>query len=317
VDFFRLDEAGIGDLIGRVDVLLADCSADVPLALLGDGRAVTQACERVEILSELRAPVLIIGSEGSGRASVARYIHALSGWRNDPFVVASPGLGLNALVDLKRGTCYLPDVHKYSAADQSILVNALIASESQGWDAPIRFVASTTPASRVDNRPGAPGAGAWGLLQRYWVEIPSLEDRLEDFEHLIDVIAEGAAKRLGRTRRHFTMEAVDALKRHPWRSRLSDLETTIHTLVACADGAAIPRESVEILLAAGISPLKQIDRERRNAERDLLIELYRKHGTYSGVARELGITRNAAKYRLAKHSLLPQEPRSPAAGRQR
>jgi transcriptional regulator with AAA-type ATPase domain len=60
----------------------------------------------------------------------------------------------------------------------------------------------------------------------------------------------------------------------------------------------------EAVLADLGSPLKRIAERRRSEERRLLLQLYEKHGSYSGVARELGITRNAAKYRLLKHSLL-------------
>jgi transcriptional regulator of acetoin/glycerol metabolism len=103
--------------------------------------------------------------------------------------------------------------------------------------------------------------------------------------------------------------AIHRLQEHVWAEELFELEGVLESLVAFSPEGSIRLRDVEAVLSDLATPLERIAERRRSEERRHLLELFEKHGSYSGVARELGVTRNAAKYRLAKHSLLSTPPR--------
>jgi len=98
---------------------------------------------------------------------------------------------------------------------------------------------------------------------------------------------------------------MERLKQHPWRGNLAELEEVLERLVVFARSGTICESQVQRALEELEPPLERIAKQRARSEREHLLALYRKHGTFSGVARELGVTRNAAKYRFRKHDLLP------------
>jgi transcriptional regulator of acetoin/glycerol metabolism len=146
-------------------------------------------------------------------------------------------------------------------------------------------------------------------LERFAIVLPGLRDRSDDIPELIAASLPRIGARLGRSGCQMDVAAVRRLQEHSWEEELFELERVLESLVAFSPGGSIGLREVEAILCDLATPLERIAERRRNEERKHLLELYEKHGSYSGVARELGVTRNAAKYRLAKHSLLNTHPR--------
>jgi len=141
-------------------------------------------------------------------------------------------------------------------------------------------------------------------LGRFAVRLPTLAERGEDLPDLIEAVLVRVSRRLGRPAGELESRAVDRLRRHSWPDNFKELETALETLMAFSGPGPTREEDVEAVLSRLRTPLEHIAERRRQRERERLIALYQKHGTYTGVARELGISRNAAKYRFAKHDLI-------------
>jgi len=177
-------------------------------------------------------------------------------------------------------------------------------ADALGASAPVRVLASMSEPALDLVAEGTLGEEAGRLLARFEIDVPALAHRREDLPHLIGELRRRVQQRLGSPDTCCEAGAREALGAHAWRT-LDELEATIESLVASTPQGTITCTAVERALAELETPLDRIAQQRRRAERKQLLALYREHGTYSGVARELGITRNAAKYRLAKHDLLP------------
>ena len=124
----------------------------------------------------------------------------------------------------------------------------------------------------------------------------------------LDVFLERCGARLGRRITRVEPEAVRAFCEHVWARGFKDFEIAVESLIAFSPDGTVSAEAAIQALSDLASPLERIAQRRRQREREQLIDLFEKHGSFSGVARELGITRNAAKYRLAKHRLIPRSP---------
>lgn len=310
-DFLPFSDSGMEQLLTRVEELLDGSSPELPEPLIGESRAIAKVRSRLIALANLSTPVLIHGERGTGRDSAALYLHRMDrragrAFTKLPCRSGSPPSGVP-----KRGTVYLDDVDRLPKEAQQSWRQQLSKLAGMGGSASIRVIASTTldPSMLADDG-GFDRELADGLA-RFRVKLPPLRERSEDLGPLVAALLRRVGMRLGRCGVHLTPAAHGRLKRCPWHRNVSDLERVLESLVAYTDGGRICASQVDAVLADLETPLGLISRRRARGERELLLALYRKHGTYSGVARELGITRNAAKYRFAKHDLLPS--RSPTS----
>jgi DNA-binding NtrC family response regulator len=304
IDFFPFSDSGIEELIRRAISILNRAEHPLPLPFLGESLEAARLRERADAMASLDAPVLVCGERGSGRASIARYIHQQSRHGSLPFVSVAHEAAASMLSRVQEGTVYLRDLDHFDPSDQKRWFERVRDLLSLGASARLRIIASTEEAGEVFVSNRDVNEDAARQIGRFRIDVVSLSRRKEDLPALIDELHRRAQRRLGKGETHYEAGAREALTSHRWR-KLDDLEAALESLIACAPRRRISRTAVAGMLREIETPLDKIDQERRRAERRQLIELYRKHGTYSGVARELGITRNAAKYRLAKYDLLP------------
>jgi DNA-binding NtrC family response regulator len=198
-----------------------------------------------------------------------------------------------------------------SAPEQKTWWNRLRGLDGLGSSAPVRVIASCSQDLTLLAEDGRfdQEFGRW--LARFTVVLPPLRERLADLDSLIEALLRRLGERMGRRIERIQDAAMARLKAHPWHGNTSELEHCLELLVAYIREGEIREDHVDAVLADFKQPLARIEDQRAREERELLLSLYKKHGTFSGVARELGITRNAAKYRFAKHDLLPSRRAAP------
>lgn len=307
-DFFPLNDAGIEELVSRARQLLEGTAREPPEILRGRSSAIVEARNRLEALAQLSTPVLICGAPGTGRDAAARHIHRRGRHSAGSFTKVECANGRARLALRAEGIIFLDGADRMEKAEQGLWAARLRELDAMGEASPARVVASTVLHPVVLASDAACDSALWDRLTRFRVRLPSLRERGQDFEVLATAILDRVAHRLGRPGIDLAPDALVRLKRHTWCENLRELERVLESLVAASQGNRIGAEGVEAVLADLATPLSIISSERAREERETLLALYRKHGTYSGVARELGITRNAAKYRFAKHGLLPPAP---------
>jgi DNA-binding NtrC family response regulator len=277
-----------------------------PGALAGHSPAILRARERVAALAPLMAPVLLLGERGSGRRCVAAQLHRDGPLRNEPFVTLRcsqirPG-ALPA-----TGIIHLEEIEQIAAPQQARLRELLEPLWQPGADTRIRILTSSGLRLTSLRSAGASfDAHLTRRLGRFEVRLPPRRERLEDIPALTRVLLGGISERLGRRAECLDEEALDALAAHTWPGNLVEFEQVLEELIAYSAEGRPTRRSVDALLAERASPLATIAAEHLRAERAELLALYREHGSFAGVARALGLSRNAARYRFAKHGLLPR-----------
>ncbi len=276
-----------------------------PAALAGRSPAMLRARERVAALSPLMAPVLLLGERGSGRGRVAARLHGGGPLRDQPYLsVRCSEASPEALPD--AGVIHLQEIEQLVPTQQARWREALERLYRPGREARVRILTSCELRLSSLGSAGAPFDPELARrLGRFEVRLPPLRERLDDLPELARALLHDVSERLGRHAVLLDETALDALAEHTWPGNLAELEGVLEELVAYSAEGRLSRHSVEAVLAERAAPLVAITAERRRAERAELLALYREHGSFTGVARALGITRNAAKYRFAKHGLLP------------
>lgn len=218
-------------------------------------RAVVSLIERV---APSDSPVLVTGEAGTGKESLARYIHARSHRASDPFVVVdaasdviaalqggqSPGADATAasgasLVDVAAsGTLYLQRVEALSRDAQHVLLEALVrgyvpsASGTRRIPWSARVVASSSldddALARVIDEP------LLQLLGTVRVLLPALRERLVDLR----LLAERLLARSG-ARPRLSPEALALLEEYSWPGNVSELRLVLERAALLAAGDTI------------------------------------------------------------------------------
>jgi len=303
-DFLPFNEQGIEQLIGRAGELLAAPSRDLPIPLLGTSAASHELRRRVSALATLSASVLLVGPRGGGREEIAREIHAQSRLSSAPFLAVPATEFESGFGRLPAGTLFVRDAQAAPIERQAALAHRLRTLERGSSRARLRVVASIT-TSDVKSPFQALHPDLEQHLSRFRIVVPGLDQRGDDLSEIAAAFISKISSRLELESRPVTVDALDLLRHHRWSDHLIEMERVLESALPLAGTSGIDAELLGSLLTPHHDPLTRIEQERRMEERERLLELYRKHGTYSGVARELGVTRNAVKYRLKLHRLLP------------
>jgi DNA-binding NtrC family response regulator len=302
-DFFPFNEQGIEALVQRVRAVMASSAPERPPVLAGSSAPIQDVMRRIFAVAPTDAPLLIRGPRHAGQQQVAGYVHQLSPRSGERLVVVACD-GDSAFSKAGPGTVLLDEVERLSIRAQQSWLHALAQLESGSLRMPLRILASTCVDLRLLADEGRFDRRLAERLERFAITLPRLRDRSGDVPDLVGAYLPRIGARLGRPGCSIDGAALRRLREHGWEEELFELERVLESLVAFSPQGSIGLRDVDNVLSDLASPLARIAERRRNEERKLLLDLYEKHGSYSGVARALGVTRNAAKYRLAKHSLL-------------
>jgi DNA-binding NtrC family response regulator len=199
-------------------------------------------------------PVLVRGEPGSGRASLARYIHAFGGTRGGAFaqVACTPGLSLaelrdavaaaarEALASAPAAICLL-DVDRLDPRLQRELLDWIELAPPPGLlrARKPRWLATAGPGDGDEALDPALRQALAGLTLR----IPPLRERAASIPALVkDLAARFCAARAERPRR-FDEDALRVLGEHPWPGNLRELESVVvQTLAASSSDPLTPAD---------------------------------------------------------------------------
>ncbi len=222
--------------------------------------------ESVRQVAPTDATVLIIGESGTGKERIARSIHNASGRRTQPFTIIDCGAVAASLIESElfghmRGAFTGADRHfpgrLKEAAGGTVLLDEVGELPLQVQVKLLRFVqerqivpVGSSRVESVDTRVIAAthrdlkamiGAGLFRedlyyRLNVFRIEMPSLEDRVEDIlliaRHYLAVYAE----QYGKPITAFTAEAERGLLRRAWPGNIRELMNVINrAVILCRD----------------------------------------------------------------------------------
>ncbi len=285
--------------------------------------------------------VLIRGETGSGKELVARALHYDGRRAAAPFIElncsALPaqlvegelfGAERGAYTDAREkriglveaahgGTLFLDEIGDLEPAVQVKLLKVLEDRTVRRLGAvrerrvDVRFVAATHRPLEELVREGRFRADLYYRLSVIRLEVPPLRARAEDAVLLAGHFLAAHGRRYGKPGLALDEAARSAIRRHPWPGNVRELRNAMEqaALSAGPDGVVRPGNLAlaplqAALPAAAPQPAGAEPQTLPRMERDSLVRaLERTGGNVSRAARELGISRDTMRYRMAKHGL--------------
>ena len=317
---------------------LATAAAAAPAQLVGEAPALVRAVEWAGSLARARIPMLLAGEPGTGRALLARAVHAASGRKGRFLSVASAGVApeiveaelwghpanafagavsarLGKFEEAEGGTLFLPDIDRLPPATQARLAMAM--AMAQGRD--VRIIASTTADLAAL---ALEGRFRGDLAQRFAaarVALPPLRHRGGDVALLATHAAARIAHAEGTPPRPLSDAAVALLACHDWPGNVAELEDVIARAMALGTGVQIEAEDLVLIDGTPLSPPPAgeadvhglVGRTVDDVERALILKtLERCRGNRTSASGILGISVRTMRNKLktfieAGHPVVP------------
>ncbi len=299
--------------------------------------AMLKLCRMVERLATVAAPVLLLGESGTGKEALARALHELGPRAKKPFIAincaAIPenlleselfGHERGAFTGAVRqmtgrieaangGTLFLDEVGDLPGTLQAKLLRFLQdhVIERIGGRVPLRVDVRVVSATNLQLEARAE-AGEFrpDLLYRLnsvTLRIPPLRERGGDMLLLARWFLARHLQEYGRRLRGFDEAAMAAITSHAWPGNVRELDNRIRRAVLMSDGPLVTARDMEL---EGGEPEADDDLDlrlaRARAERKAIGRaLARVHGSMSGAARLLGVSRPTLYDLLNAHGLTP------------
>lgn len=274
---------------------------------------------------------LIRGATGTGKELAASALHRQSPVASGPFVVCNcsaitetlfesemfghlKGSFTGATHDKKGmfeaadgGTLFLDELGDMPFAMQSKLLRAIQQQEIKpvGANTPkkvsCRVVAATNRDLETMMGAGEFREDLYYRLSMVELQLPPLNERMEDFPYLVRTFIERYAKEYGKTIRGITPRALAVLARHAWPGNIRELENVLGSACMMAENELVDTRDLPPVFQRNAAPaqpsyqemLPLSEIERRHA-RWVLDQL---QGNKSKAAEILGITRSTL-YRI-------------------
>ncbi len=214
------------------------------------------------------------------------------------------------------GTLFLDEIGDVPLATQVKLLRVLQEREiervggTETIQIDVRFVAATHQKLEALVARGAFREDLFYRLNVIPLDVPPLRERRDDIPALVAHFAKAAAEANARKGAAFAPDAVALLAQQPWPGNVRQLENMVERLVVLSDAPTISRAHVEREIereaarersakGSGDDPPSALDAQRREAEREAILDaLARAGNNRSLAARLLGVSRRTLYNKL-------------------
>jgi DNA-binding NtrC family response regulator len=243
-----------------------------PPRVIGDDPALARALAQLDGLAGSDRPVLIRGETGTGKATMARLLHAASARRGDRFVAinlaAVPAERAEAqlarqplrggwLAAARGGTLFLDEVDLLSARAQAALLSRLRRPRPA-----VRLVVAT--------RHALPGLVERGVLDPELaacfsgaaIELPPLRARRADVPALAEHFRRQVNAREKRSVPGFALDVMRRLSQHGWPGNVRELQNLVERLVITAGARMVVMKDLPTQLRIQVLDFERAAQER-------------------------------------------------------
>ncbi|MCB1628896.1 MAG: sigma-54-dependent Fis family transcriptional regulator [Xanthomonadales bacterium] len=301
----------------------------VPLEPVGSSQAMQQLRAQAERLAAHDTPVLLLGEAGSGKATLARYLHARSTRRDGAFVECQPAaierdgqavtlfgseeggqVRYGLLEQARAGSLYLDEITELCLEVQKRLASALSrqAYSRMGGAAPLelstRVIASSSQDLERALASGQLDEELYYQLKVVPLKVPPLRERPEDVSELLAFHADWYHQQERLPYRRFSIAAQNRLRQHPWPGNVRELSNLVQRLLIMGSSAEVDAAEADQALGSAPPPRPVGDegfpldlnmplREAREQfEREYLLrQLKAAQGSVGKLARLVGLER--------------------------
>ena len=319
-------------------------------SLIGRSPAFQAAMELARRIAPSRASALITGQTGTGKELFARAIHRWSDRKDKPFLVINCGAIPENLMESELfghekgsftgaharhegvfrradgGTLFLDEVGELPLQLQVKLLRALqerkVRSVGGLQEIPVdvRIVAATNRDLAAMVKDKSFREDLYYRLNVLRIHLPSLSERREDLETLVEHFRLRFTDEQGKPNLSFSPEAMRAMVRYAWPGNVRELENAVERAVTLAQtvihvedlppelvgdpGRAASSEPL-VLPADGLDMEATLERIERSLIRQAL---ERANGVRTQAAKVLGLSFRSLRYRLHKLGMAQGEP---------
>ncbi len=237
---------------------------------IGGSTAMQILRTQLERAAHVDAPLLIRGETGSGKESLARYVHGHAARAAAPFIhfaaatmagergiaalfgrESANGEESGAIAQAANGTLYIDEVASLDAQTQARLASAIAARQfvPEGGQRPrpfaARVIVSATRPLEQELQAGTLREDLFFQLNVLSVQVPALRERPEDIAALLGAQLEQVAARDSLPPRSLSGPAIDRLRRHSWPGNLRELRNLVQRLLIIGGEGEIDLDEIE------------------------------------------------------------------------
>ena len=333
----------MGDLLARIEHLIAERRTDAVHGVLGNSPAMKQIEALLRRVADIESSLLFTGDSGVGKEVAARFVHGISDRAKAPFMAVNCAAIPSELLEselfghekgsftgahgrhegyverARNGILFLDEV-----AELPLLVQAKLLRLIQdkifsrvGGESVLKSDARLICATNVDLEQ----AVAHGRFRRdlYYrinvipVVVPPLRERKDDLLSLAHRFLMQFAEAFERPVHGLTPLAEQAVLQHPWPGNVRELRNRVERAVALASGSWIGPDDLfpsASHLKETLDNLPTLSEVRESAERHhIRLALERAKGRVDDAAKLLGVSRSTLFEKMRKFAV-HLEPRS-------
>jgi Nif-specific regulatory protein len=334
----RVNERLVGENIELRREVALRFQTDAMVAMSAPMQRVMSVLERAAATD---ATVLMTGEPGTGKSMIARVLHHAGRRRRGPFVTVNCGAFPAALLESELfgilphvatgvggregvfvradgGTLFLDEIGEMPPAQQVALLGVLSNREVTpiGGQRPqpvdVRVIAATNQDARRLMEEGRFREDLYYRLSVIHLHVPPLRERKADIPALVMRFVDGFPRAAGVSAPAVSPGFVATAMQYDWPGNVRELENYVHRVIAMNPECALlrpdpPPSEPAARVSAGAAPRRRRLHDALSdlEQRMLRDALQRADGNQSRAARELGLTEQTLRRRLAKFGLDP------------
>jgi len=325
----------------RESLLFADASSKSFPPIVGESAAIRSVRADVERVAATDATVLLEGESGTGKELFARAIHELSARRAGAFIAINCAAIPETLLESELfghergsftgasarrmgkfelgdgGSVFLDEIGELSPATQGKLLRVLQERSFHrvGGTIPIEvdvriIAASNRPLEKMVSQ-GLFRDDLFYRVRVFPIRVPTLRERPEDVDPLIDWYLEHLAPELGKRSAALAPAARERLRSYAWPGNVRELRNCLERAIILSDDGAIEEQHLRLGPDPSFAEMvrdETLDQARERAANAaerlwLLRTLERANGDRTEAARASGLTARRLEAKLREHGL--------------
>lgn len=238
--------------------------------IIGESAALKNSKLLAYKVAQTDATVLLLGESGTGKEVFAQAIHYAGKRKMKPFVPVNcssfgkeileselfghkAGAFTGAVKDKRGyleeahgGTLFLDEIGEMNIDLQAKLLRVLESHEfykvgdSRPMKVDVRIIAATNRNLEKESQTGVFRADLFYRLSVFQIQLPSLNERMEDLEALTKYYVAFHANKLAVKMPKISAEFMGTLKKHHWKGNIRELKNIIERSLILCDGELLP-----------------------------------------------------------------------------
>jgi two-component system, NtrC family, nitrogen regulation response regulator NtrX len=248
--------------------------------IVGNSNAIQKIKDTIDKVAPTDARVLITGENGSGKELVARWLHEKSNRNSSPIVEVNCAAIPSELIEselfghekgsftsaIKQrigkfetangGTLFLDEIGDMSLTAQAKVLRALQEGKitrvgaEKDINVDVRVIAATNKDLLKEVEAKNFRLDLYHRLGVIIIHVPSLNERREDIEILVEHFLEMVASEYGQPKKEIEKQALEYLKNYNWTGNIRELRNVVERLIILS-GKSITVEDVNTYVLPG------------------------------------------------------------------